>query len=50
MSMGTMIESDNIDKIFEASKAVMNTVFDMRVTRVEVIYSRLMRDVTKIIV
>lgn len=35
--MGTVIESDSIDKIFEASKAVMSAVFDMGVTRVETI-------------
>ncbi len=35
--MGTIIESDNIDKIFEASKAVMSAVFSMGVTRIETI-------------
>lgn len=35
--MGTMIESDNIDKIFEASKAVMSGVFAMGITRIETI-------------
>jgi uncharacterized protein (TIGR00106 family) len=35
--MGTMLESNNVDKIFEASKAVMNTIFEMGVTRVELI-------------
>jgi uncharacterized protein (TIGR00106 family) len=35
--MGTMIESDNVDKIFEASKAVMSAVFEMGVTRVELV-------------
>jgi len=37
MPMGTMIESNSIDKIFEASKAVMKAVFEMGVTRVELI-------------
>jgi len=36
-SMGTMIESDNVDKIFEASKVVTNAIFEMGVTRVEAI-------------
>jgi len=35
--MGTVIESDTVDKIFEASKAVMNAVFEMGVTRVELL-------------
>jgi uncharacterized protein (TIGR00106 family) len=35
--MGTMIESDNIDKIFEASKVMANTIFDMGISRVETI-------------
>ncbi|MDE1827045.1 MAG: MTH1187 family thiamine-binding protein [Thaumarchaeota archaeon] len=35
--MGTMIESDDIDKIFEASKSVSNAIFEMGVTRVETI-------------
>jgi len=35
--MGTMIESNSVDKIFEASKTVMNTIFAMGVTRVELI-------------
>jgi uncharacterized protein (TIGR00106 family) len=35
--MGTIIESDSIDKVFETTKAVMNAVFKMGVTRVEVI-------------
>ena len=37
MPMGTVIESNSIDKIFEASKAVMKAIFDMGVTRVELI-------------
>ncbi|MGI0011539.1 MAG: MTH1187 family thiamine-binding protein, partial [Nitrosopumilaceae archaeon] len=35
--MGTLLESENIDKIFDASKAVMNEVFKTGVKRVEVI-------------
>lgn len=35
--MGTMIESENIDKIFEAAKVVTNAIFDMGVVRVETI-------------
>lgn len=35
--MRTMIESDNIDKIFEASKSISNAIFEMGVTRVETI-------------
>lgn len=35
--MGTMIESNSVDKIFEASKTVMNAIFAMGVTRVEII-------------
>ena len=35
--MGTILESHDIDKIFEASKAVMNAIFQMGVTRVELI-------------
>ncbi|MGB9003416.1 MAG: MTH1187 family thiamine-binding protein [Nitrosotalea sp.] len=35
--MGTMIESDDIDKIFEASKVVTSAIFEMGVTRVETI-------------
>ena len=35
--MGTVIESNSIDKIFEASKAVMSAVFEMGVARVELI-------------
>ena len=35
--MGTLLESDSIDKIFDASKAVMNELFKMGVQRVEVI-------------
>ena len=35
--MGTVIESDKIEKIFEASKAITETVHRMGVKRVEVI-------------
>lgn len=35
--MGTMIESENIDRIFEASKVVMDAIFRMGVQRVEAI-------------
>ena len=35
--MGTMLESNSVDKIFEASKAVMTTIFAMGVTRIELI-------------
>lgn len=35
--MGTMIESNNIDKIFEASKMIMNAQFEMGAARVELI-------------
>jgi len=35
--MGTMIESENIDQIFEAAKAVTNAIFEMGVIRIETI-------------
>lgn len=35
--MGTIIESEDIDKIFEASKAVADSIFEMGVSRVETI-------------
>ena len=35
--MGTVLESDKIEKIFEASKIIMDTVHRMGVKRVEVI-------------
>lgn len=35
--MGTLLESENIDRILDASKAVMNELFKMGVKRVEVI-------------
>jgi len=36
-SMGTVLESDNIDKIYEASKTVLEVVHNLGVNRVEVI-------------
>jgi len=36
-SMGTILESDNIDKIYEASKSIMEVVHNLGVQRVEVI-------------
>jgi uncharacterized protein YqgV (UPF0045/DUF77 family) len=35
--MGTMLESDDIDKIFLASKTLSNTLFEMGVLRAETI-------------
>lgn len=35
--MGTLLESDSIDRIFAASKAVTNTLFKLGVMRVETI-------------
>lgn len=35
--MGTVLESDNIDKIYEASKSIMEAVHNLGVNRVEVI-------------
>lgn len=35
--MGTMLESDDVDKIFLASKVLTNALFDMGVMRVETI-------------
>ncbi len=35
--MGTILESDNIDKIYEASKSIMEVVHNLGVQRVEVI-------------
>jgi len=35
--MGTVLESDNIDKIYEASKTIMEVVHNLGVSRVEVI-------------
>ena len=36
-SMGTVLESENIDKIYEASKVIMEVVHNLGVQRVEVI-------------
>ncbi len=36
-SMGTVLEADNIDRIYEASKKMMNTVHNLGISRVEVI-------------
>ena len=36
-SMGTILESDNIDKIFESAKKIMEVVHNLGVNRVEVI-------------
>ncbi len=35
--MGTLLESENIEKIFEASKKIMETVHNLGVMRVEVV-------------
>ena len=36
-SMGTILESDNIDKIYDASKTIMEVVHNLGVNRVEII-------------
>jgi len=36
-AMGTVLESDNIDKIYDAAKSIMETVHNLGVNRVEVI-------------
>ena len=36
-SMGTVLEAENIDIIYEASKKMMNTVHNLGINRVEVI-------------
>lgn len=36
-SMGTVLEAENIDKIYEASKIIMEVVHNLGVNRVEVI-------------
>lgn len=36
-SMGTVLETENIDKIYEASKTIMEVVHNLGVKRVEVI-------------
>lgn len=35
--MGTIMEAESIDKIFEAAKAVSDSIFEMGVSRVETI-------------
>lgn len=35
--MGTMLESDNVDKIFDASKKIMEAIHNLGVQRVEVV-------------
>jgi uncharacterized protein (TIGR00106 family) len=36
-SMGTVLESENIDKIYDATKKIVDTVHNLGVNRVEVI-------------
>jgi uncharacterized protein (TIGR00106 family) len=36
-SMGTVLEAENIDKIYEASKIIMDVVHNLGVDRVEII-------------
>lgn len=36
-SMGTILEAENIDKIYEASKIIMEVVHNLGVNRVEII-------------
>jgi len=36
-SMGTVLESENIEKIYEASKTIMDVVHNLGVNRVEII-------------
>ena len=36
-SMGTVLESDNIDVIYDASKKMMDTVHNLGISRVEVV-------------
>jgi len=35
--MGTMLESDNVDKIFDASKKILETIHNLGVQRVAVV-------------
>ncbi len=35
--MGTMLESDNVDKIFDASKKILEAIHNLGVQRVEVV-------------
>lgn len=46
--MGTILESDNVDKIFDASKKILEAIHNLGVQRVEVVLkidSRLDKDV-----
>jgi len=36
-AMGTLLESDNIEKIYEASKKIMEVIHNLGVSRVEVV-------------
>ena len=36
-AMGTLLESDNVDKIFEASKRIMEAIHNSGVQRVEIV-------------
>ena len=36
-AMGTVLESDNIDKIYDAAKSIMEVVHNLGVNRVEII-------------
>ena len=36
-AMGTLLESDNIEKIYEASKKIMQVIHNLGVNRVEVV-------------
>ena len=35
--MGTLLESENVDKIFEASKRIMEAIYNSGVQRVEIV-------------
>ena len=35
--MGTLLESENVDKIFEASKRIMEAIHNLGVQRVEIV-------------
>ena len=36
-AMGTLLESENVDKIFEASKRIMEAIHNLGVQRVEIV-------------
>ena len=36
-AIGTLLESENVDKIFEASKRIMETIHNLGVQRVEIV-------------